>query len=125
MILKVHAERLLSVISWLVVVSGPSVQAGYSIFVCHYPSWYRSSLFACALSIPALIWQLRRVYWSAIAASTGLLFWIVQTNHIQCVSDEGPFVGGLGPVYLLVFGLTTSITLGFLVTLICGKHKQS
>ena len=66
------------------------------------------------LSIPAMIWLMKKSYLASMAASVGVFFCVVWENHIQCVSEDGPFVGGLGPIYLIVLGLFISVILGLI-----------
>ena len=98
--------------SWAGIVLPFGAQFIYSEFFCHY-SLLPSFVFIFLLMMPAMIWRLRKSYLASVAASVGLFFWVVWENHIQCVSDKGPFVGGLGPLYLLVLGLFTSLVLGW------------
>jgi hypothetical protein len=110
--------------SWVGLTLLLGAQLVYGEFFCHY-SFLASSTLMVFLSIPATIWLVRKRYLASLAASVGMLFWVVWENHIQCVSEEGPFVGGLGPIYLLVFGLSTSLALGAIFGWLDRRYLES
>lgn len=106
------SKRTIKIVSWTGIFLPMATHLFYAEMFCRY-DFFPSFIFICFLLLPAIIWQLRKSYIASIAASVGLLFWVVWENHIQCVSEDGPFVAGLGPIYLLVFGLFSSLVLGW------------
>ena len=90
------------------------VQLSYGYFYCRY-SLVASFAFGVFLSLPPIVCLLMGRYFACITAAGGITCWVVWENHIQCASENGPFVGGLGPIYLLTFGWATAIVLGILV----------
>lgn len=93
----------------------------YGVAVCKYTP-LGPLIMAAMLLVPSAIWHIRRRYAAAAIAATGLLPWIAWVHHIQCVSDVGPFVGGLGPIYLVVGGLVTSTVLGVVAYFILDRQ---
>jgi hypothetical protein len=112
------SRRLLLIAGWFVIGLVVSVHLSFTSFACDY-SFARSFLFVLALSLPAIVWQLRGKVYSAIGACMGLLPWIIWENYYQCVSSEGSFVGGFGAIDLIIMGVPTSLVTGFAVSRIC------
>jgi hypothetical protein len=112
--MKLSQLSTVRVIGWLGFSLPLVAQLIYSEFFCHY-SFLATLALMFLLSIPAMIWLMKRHYLASIAASGSIFFWVVWENHIQCISEAGPFVGGLGPIYLLTLGLSTAWALGILV----------
>lgn len=108
---KSVSQRTVQIASWLGISLPIVAQLIYSQLYCRY-SFLASIIFMLFLSMPAIFWMIRNSYLASFAASIGVLFWVNWENYIQCISEEGPFVGGLGPIYLFVLGLTTAMILG-------------
>lgn len=97
-------------------------QAVYSAAYCGY-SLSRSLIFTLLLLSPAGLWLIFRRNAACIAACAGLLPWIIWENHIQCISDSGPFSGSFGPLYLIVLGGLSSIVVGFVGWLFFDRFR--
>lgn len=96
----------------------------YGVLVCRY-TFSGPLVLAFLLLTPAVIWQLLERYCAACVASLALIPWVVWENHIQCLSDAGPFVGGLGPIYVILFGLFTSVIVGTIFSFVDRRRRNS
>ena len=107
-------NRVLRIACWVGLALPLGAQLIYSQYFCQY-ALLPSIAISLFLVIPALVWKLRKYPLASIAASLTVFFWVLWENYIQCISKEGPFVAGLGVIYLLVFGFATSLVSGLLV----------
>lgn len=106
-------NRTLRVAGWVGLTFPLLAQLIYSKFFCHY-ALLPTVVLSLLLIVPALVWQLRKYHMASLVSVLTVLFWVVWENQIQCVSTEGPFVGGLGVIYLLILGVGTSVISGLL-----------
>jgi hypothetical protein len=117
-ITKSVRHRFWVIAGWVAIIFPLTLNTIYGQFFCKYgflPIVFLSVL----LVVPALIWQFRGYHIAAFWAGLSVLGWIAWANHHQCISDAGPFVGGLGVLYLLFFGLSISITAG-----LCAEFSE-
>lgn len=110
-------------VAWLSVFSPLLIQMVYSKLYCNH-ALLPSSVPVLIVSLPTIIWLMRKRYIPTVAASAGAAISVIWENHVQCISQNGPFVGGLGPIYLLIFGLLGSSIMGFIAGWVSRRFRE-